>query len=402
MINVYNGNEDIRLDIASKKNGSITITVPYLDIYDISNVSSGVTIVYINQSLIESGSFTEARGMRIITEIDVAVFVTGIDKLSSNIRDTYLALPVTALEREYVVASYTPADFVARSEYVLMSTSDNTTITTLNKNVTVSTTNVNLFDIHQISNSRDLTNQEVSGTQKVAMISGTSCAYIPADVRPCNFLIEQMIPKKFWTNYFIVPSMLPKRGYLLRVLSPSGIPSSHCFTNTSGTLCKDFDTFSNNENLFEYDVVVVVSNIASSVVQYGVGTGYDNIPGNPFMMVVPGINNYLNEYVFAIPEVIPKGINYLCIIIPTSAERGLLLDGELVNSFYDRQNVPDPFLNFTVLKLIIGTGFHNVTHINKTIYFGALVYGIADNVGYGYPVGYRYGPGTSCNCDNIL
>jgi hypothetical protein len=48
------------------------------------------------------------------------------------------------------------------------------------------------------------------------------------------------------------------------------------------------------------DPVVVTSVAPLSVVQYGVGQLYDRVQGEPFMTVIPGIGNYLNEYYFVL------------------------------------------------------------------------------------------------------
>lgn len=86
----------------------------------------------------------------------------------------------------------------------------------------------------------------------------------------------------------------------------------------------------------------------------------------------------------------PIGTIYLCIIIPTVNENGLKLDGLYTNSssdfIYNRQSVPNPFSNYTILKMIVTTGYHELIHENKRVTFGALIYGLGYGIGYGFPV----------------
>jgi hypothetical protein len=107
------------------------------------------------------------------------------------------------------------------------------------------------------------------------------------------------------------------------------------------------------------DPVVVTSAAPISVVQYGVGYDYDRVNGAPFMTVIPGISNYLNEYYFVVPSVYIYLNNYLSVIVPSSQAYELYLDGSSL-TVIKQYNVPDPFSNYTVIIANITAGYHRL------------------------------------------
>ena len=66
------------------------------------------------------------------------------------------------------------------------------------------------------------------------------------------------------------------------------------------------------------------------VVQYGLGQDYDNVYGAPFMITVPALTNYANDYIFPSPSHLHnvQFINTVAITIKRKDVDGLRLNGQ--------------------------------------------------------------------------
>lgn len=112
------------------------------------------------------------------------------------------------------------------------------------------------------------------------------------------------------------------------------------------------------------------------------------------MTVIPAIDNYLNEYYFVVSSVYLAMTHYLVVIVPSSQADGLYLDGSFLHAI-KKYSVPDPFSNFSVIITNINVGFHELKHADSTVMFGATMYGLGINVGYGFPVGFSFRKGNN-------
>ncbi|XP_053409053.1 uncharacterized protein LOC123561572 isoform X2 [Mercenaria mercenaria] len=384
MIAARNWTTDFQIDIASKSNGNLYLDIPYLNLRRNETLQRGSTILTVNNSLIRAGTFTENRGIYLSTDVPVAVYVTW--QAHPKVMDTYLALPLSSLGTRYIVASYDPCSLCKpdRSEMIIIGVHDNTMITVTDRYKRNTTLKLNALDAHQLSNTKDISNTAIVSDKQVTVISGTSCANIPHGVFQCDLLLEQMIPSFSWKKAFIVPPVFPKLGFLLKIFSENN--AAACITNSSRTVCYHSNQ---EEYIMGTDPAIITSRDSISVVQYGVGERYDFIDADEFMTVIPGIENYLNSYYFVIPQNYSSLANRLSITVPSSNAGGLRMDG--MSLAPDKTySVPDPFSNYSVLIINITVGYHELTHTDTNVMFGATAYGFGAGIGYGFPVGFRY------------
>ncbi|XP_053409056.1 uncharacterized protein LOC128559932 [Mercenaria mercenaria] len=379
---------DFQIDIASKEKGNMYLDIPYLNIHRNQSLPTGDTTLTVSNALIRGGTFTENRGIYLSADVPVAVYVTW--KPVNGVTDTYLALPLSSLGTRYTVASYDPCPpsvgcSIDRSTMMIIGVYDNTTVSVTDSNNRITIVRLDCQDVHQLSRQTDISNTVIWSDKPVSAISGTSCAFVPHGVSDCDMLLEQMIPSQSaWDTVFIVPPIFPKLGYLVKVFSASN--EKYCLKNVSTTLCNQAYK---EEYLMGTGPVIITSNDSISVVQYGVGEYYDQIPSDGFMTVIPGIGNYLNSYYFVIPRIYSSLTNSLSIVVPTTEAGGLRLDGSQLISTKS-YSVPDPFSNYTLLIINVTVGYHELNHIHTDVMFGVTAYGLDTFIGYGFPVGFGF------------
>ncbi|XP_053380768.1 IgGFc-binding protein-like [Mercenaria mercenaria] len=376
---------NITIDIASEAQGTVQLHVPFLNLNRSERLNKGLTSLTIDHSLVKKGTFTQQRGIWIKTSTLVAVYVTSYVNHSP---DTYMALPTISLGKTYMTGSFQPVDSSEKSEIMITSTFANTTIDVSSNGLV----HLAEFDVTQIVDSSDLTGTIISATMPVTVISGTSCANIPPNIADCDFIVEQMFPVNAWTNIYIVPPIPPRTGYFARIQAMDEVQVF--ITNSSQQLYRHMLQKTFEQFQFGSEPTVIYSNgtLNFSVIQYGVGPGFDPQEGGPFMTVILGLKNYISSYIFVISPSYSNFENYLTVIIKASNKTGILLDGQPLPYMYN-YTVSKPLDEYVVFVSHISTGFHNLTHIDKLVNFGALLYGFNSGSGYGYPAGMKY-PGS--------
>lgn len=381
----YHSVAKIILDVASEKEGNLYYNIPYFNINRNITLRQGNTSIDINSTLAQNGTWTEQHGILIFTDVPVAVIMTSY---SSDTAESYLALPIPALGSHYRVASYRPLKTTSRYDAVILviAAFDNTSVTVRGFYNTTTSLILNRLFVHQISSSDDLSNTEIIASKPVAVISGTLCANVPHNVKYCDMLLEQMIPVESWqAGTYIVPPFFMSKGFILKILTNSS--DTFCLQNSTRKFCNTSQHLPEEDFLMGTDPVVVTSSEHISVVQYGLGKNYDSVDGDPYMTLIPSIDNYLNAYYFVIPEAYSNLTSFISVIVPLSKVHGLWLDGSAPTA---RHQYSVPGMNFTVLLFEVGIGYHTLKHSDAGVKFGALVYGRKSGVGYGFPLGFQF------------
>lgn len=254
---------DIIIDIASQQDGSALMSIPYLNINQSSIISKGSTTLNISGTIMKEGTFVETRGIHIQTDVPVALFVSF--NLTIRTRDTYLALPTTALGTSYKVASYYPS-VKDKSVVSAMGIKMNTTVYNNFQNITIFS--LRSLSVWQQESDIDITGTYIESDKIIAVVSGSPCVKIPRDISDCDYLIEQMIPIKNWKMNIIVPPIFPKTGFVVKILITQN--ETVCLKNNTNTMCHNLIVLSDHEYMMGTEPVVVTSAADISVVQYGI------------------------------------------------------------------------------------------------------------------------------------
>ena len=130
---------------------------------------------------------------------------------------------------------------------------------------------------------------------------------------------------------------------------------------------------------------------AQRPVMVSIYTTYEGPNLNPFMTLLPAIKQFSDNYIITTPT-INRYENYVTVIInQNDNEDGLRLNGG--NLLFHALDITPITMFRDIFKSISvhlpnGEHIYKVTHLNKTVKFGLLVYGYKYNAAYGYPGGF--------------
>lgn len=373
---------NIVIDIASRSEGVAYLQIPSIQEQRNITLQKGLTHLNISQTISRRGTFKENRGIYIHASVPVSVYVTCQTR---EAMDVYLALPVSSLGHQYVAASI-EQDNRPYSYALILGVYNNTNVTIVNVNKTAFNQELNSFDVYQLESSSDLTSTKVISDKTIVLISGSPYAWIKQQTPHIDIILEEMIPYEFYTDTFIIPEIYPRLTYKIRVLTTEA--AQLCFQNYTSKLCKSVQANDVIDFRFDNSSVSVLTNRSVSFVQYGYSlTSY----GDTYMSVVPGLQNYMNLYSFVAPnitcnDICIQAVNYVCLIVPTSEINGLLLDNAPL-IVMKQDTAPEPLSNYSILYIEANIGYHELKHRTPNVRFGAMLYGLQEHVGYGFPLG---------------
>ena len=122
--------------------------------------------------------------------------------------------------------------------------------------------------------------------------------------------------------------------------------------------------------------------------QFSLGSTIDGY-GDPFMVVVPAIDQYSNNYVIRYSiSFLQISFLYLCLLNTTSQKiynyvDGVSLQTSTWTAIYCPRNTTCGYSAYVSLS----AGDHQIYHTNKLATIGVIAYGLGWRVSYGYPGG---------------
>ncbi|CAG2218997.1 unnamed protein product [Mytilus edulis] len=124
---------------------------------------------------------------------------------------------------------------------------------------------------------------------------------------------------------------------------------------------------------FYYNTISFISS-SDDILVMSYPHGLNENKGDPFMMTIPGVNQYLYEYDF----VVPTGFDsFISITVQSDATDGLFLDGNSSKSQSSVFSISEGMNNFSTFSLPISTGLHRIEH-KKKYRFGLWIFGNGD------------------------
>ncbi|XP_071135898.1 IgGFc-binding protein-like [Mytilus edulis] len=244
---------------------------------------------------------------------------------------------------------------------------------------------VNKYDTFQLSTTSDLSGTLVTSSKPVIVVSGNQCNIaVPYNMYlgGCNPFIESVLPTDQLDNMFITPYISTRLNITVRI---------QAVNSTNLTIKTGKKTISKTLNArdffdFYYNTISFISS-SEDILVTSYPHGLSEGTGDPFMMMIPGVNQYLYEYDF----VVPTGFDsYISIMVQSDATDGLFLDGNSLKSQSSVFSISEGMNNFSTFSLPISTGLHRIEH-KKKVRFGLWIYGNGDpRDGYGYPAGMAY------------
>ncbi|MDA3844167.1 MAG: choice-of-anchor D domain-containing protein [Candidatus Kapabacteria bacterium] len=376
------------------------------------------------------------KGAAIHIRSDAPIIAYGVIRYEYT-SDGYLAIPVSGLGDEYIVASW-PDPFGGDKGNILSSFTsivapyDNTKATVKfgglrwteagsehwtetaggKKSGETSEFNMNSADvvlIGTVTEHGDLTGSKITSTKNTAVISGNYCAFIPLGVWACDVLIEMELPTYSWgTEYHVTPIYGRNKNSFIRVFAKE--ENTQVYRN--GIVLDTITTSGgiNGEGWFEYRAedgdpvpVVISGDKPISVTQYNPGINDDAANDtDPFQMILTPLQLYQNEIMFNTPGI--KGgygfdNNFINLVYAATSEGKIpddlmfaeVQEGEFV--WYQLNTIDSiPGVEFSVpiageryFSKTIRLNVDGVYKIKAAAPFGAYSYGNSWCDTYGFP-----------------
>ena len=388
----YNSNVDrIDIDPSSSVNSDLPVD---LRLQDIGEMDKGISIRSTNG-----------------TKLSVTALS---NELTSS--DTYKLLPCVYLPTmyEHYAVSVAMEDGVVNplgeSVLVVVASENSTQVAiTPTQNVTImpeldvqAGTSVNMTlnkrETLFVSSIRDLTSTHILCDKPVAVFSGHECGNIPANVPSCDHMVEQIPPTATWGREFYTISFLPlardsfkaislKENNTIRWIcsdSSSELVGSSSMDLPAAGAIAEFEIPSNRLCRFTSDYPVLLVQFSIS------GEADNNIFADPFMTIIPPVEQYRSSYVL---HFFPGALitnNFLNIVLLNTAgvaTSDTLLNGEpIANTWTEIQcdGESNDICAHGVQIEGLDSGTISLSHPHPD----------AQLVGISYSMGYRTGRGS--------
>lgn len=337
-----------------------------------------------------------------------------------NSADVAVIFPKEAIGNEYYTMCYTPSldyyydangDEVYRSgrnsEFLVVATEDNTTVTITPTKITDKlkpanvpfTVQLNKGELYQVQSLNhpnlagqgDLSGSYIKSDRPISVFSGSLATSIPAGpgVDAWDHLYEQMPPLSSWGRKFVTVPLVGRSKDVYRVLASQ--KNTTVRIGGKNTVVLDQGAFyefelNNNEPLLidsDYPVLLAQYMVSNSVDRPAGMTMYD-WDGDPFMVIVSPVEQTRESVAFvAYDSQNIKNKYYVNIVTKTDASKQILLDGAAIPF----QNLANSGYSFAQVK--INKGNHNLKSTESGKGFIAYVYGYGSVESYGYGVGFN-------------
>jgi hypothetical protein len=358
--------------------------------------------------------------------------------------DGFLAIPINAFGGEYVIAAY-PQYTAAGSTYKLPSMTnivaayDNTEVSFTmggtsgsqttgglrkGQKATVTMNRGDIWCFANLGDAQDVSGSLVKATKPIGVVSGNQCANVPSGVYACDYMSEMELPTFTWgKEYHVTPIVGRLKAPVIRVFAKErdtkiyrdGKDWFRLTLNSRG----EGDAFI-ERRAFDGDLASEVANgspckVVSAdkpiyVMLYNPGQTDDNIPSDPFMLVLTPLEQYQREIVFATPGAkggtLPFLRQYVNLVyqtnpdgtIPDDVEFATVVNGKFEWKKVSSQFGPNPGYKFTIpvrgqnysMKRLQmnGDGVYRIRAKNP---FAAYAYGFANYDSYGFPTSVALG-----------
>ena len=280
--------------------------------------------------------------------------VYGINSVGIS-ADMFLALPC----HRYPVENYRYFVFSAntvsltgtlRSRFLIVACEDNTMVTIqptqqiqANADLTGSpvptlvnagdsaTLRIDRLKTAQFNSDLDLTGTIIESDKPISVFVGHECGQVPAGQTACNHLVEQIPPDATWgTQFFTVPLGVRESGERYRIGTVTDNNQVTVTCTTEGQSAPSLEitrTIHRNQPQYvEFDTIgdpsdgvtpsyrrefcCIETTKPAIVMMYSKGHSLDEITfpglagtqGDPFMLLVPPVSQYSNDYIITLPK----------------------------------------------------------------------------------------------------
>jgi len=339
------------------------------------------------------------RGIQITSDNPVSVYALNSLKYSA---DATLVYPYEALgDRTFAMTQgEKDPDGKSRSnaqEMIIVATEDNTEVDITLAAETIGgatagqtiTTSLNAGETYQIQSLGDLTGTFVDSKCKPVAVFGGNCfTGVPSGASYRDALYEQNLPSiRYGRRYIIAPYLTRTKSDSYKILALAD--NTEISINTS----EGVRTITLNLGEYSFEELPIVDGFGYSIeasqpimlAHFSNSNQYDGVTNSdPFMDMVPSIEQSINEIVFNVFEGASVNTYYINIITLTENVDNITLDGAPIGDRF----VPNAIYGndaYSIARFSIDQGNHILQSDKKG--FLANVYGYESRESYGYIAG---------------
>ncbi len=383
MFNANLATPTLTVFIASDVNTSGTVAVPGLAFSApfVVAANSVTSVVVPVATGTHTNSVVDNKGIHVTALNEVTVYGLNYAQFTT---DAYLGLPTDVLGTDYIIMSY-PGNTL--SEFGIVA-SANATAVTITQSVTGGghlagvpyVVNLNQGQTVEISGGTDYTGTLITSNNPIGVMGANACANIPPGFGFCDHINEMLPPTTTWGKKFgSVPLKNRINGDSWRfmasenatVVSINGVPQVP--TLNKGQFLERVLT---TQAVIESDKPILAAQFAN-------GSGFSGNPGDPFMMLVPPLEQFLAKY--TVTTVSGYVAHFINVVAPNSIVGTVMLDGVPISP---AAFTPIGASGFSGAQLTVSAGIHNLL---GTLPFGVFMYGFNTDDSYGYPGGQAFG-----------
>ncbi len=232
----------------------------------------------------------------------------------------------------------------------------------------------------------DCTGLKITTDIPISLLSGGQCTFVTNHDFHCDH-IAAFIPSvdRLGEHFTMGPFMGRESGYIARVVATQN--ETNVTISSLGTLTMNAGQYY-DEDIKSNRVIVITSTKPIVAVQFAKGYTSDGKLGDPFMIIVPPQEQYVNAVTFADFDTLDQYelFSYLNIIIDCKHVDDLLFNGERLDwERYERESY----------MCVIGTdlispGINRITHRLNKARFAAFIYGFGEVMSYGHALDHQF------------
>lgn len=377
----HNSTPDLKLFLTSEVDTEAQVEVPGVGFAEPVRISAGeVTAVQLPASVqLNNWDGVERKGVHVTAAHDITVY--GLNRIPYT-TDAFLGLPVDILGTEYYSLSYDRY----WSQFAVVATVDDTVLRVTPASSTggraagqtyeVVLDEGQTYQLTEQSSIQDLSGSRLEASAPIAAFGSVRCANVPREYAYCDHLVEQLFPTETWGQQFMtVPLATRSGGDTMRILAAE----DDTVVRLNGSVVATLNAGSFHEQIVQ-GAAEITADKPVLVAQYSNGGNYDGQVSDPFMMLVPPHEQYLDSYTITTPATGFR-TNYVNLVVPSANAESIVVDGNSVpaNAFS-----PIGTSGFSGAQIPIDLGSHRLT---SSVPFGLFVYGFDDYDSYGYPGG---------------
>ena len=380
--------------LSGAQNANVTITWPDLTTQQVTVTAGAVTTVNAVAKIATASKYTtqvdgiSQTAVKIVSDKPISVYVSNQVYASSDASQAY---PTEYQGYEYrpLIAGTTSLD----KRFSVIANESGTTTVTITPKVTIGAraagtpynVTLNQGDVYSIrvTGSDDFSGTRITSDKKITVSSTNGCANLTGGA--CDHMTEYIPPVPTWGKSFVFPASINSSSSqkdMYRVMA-SQDNTTVIVDGVSTVLALAGDYVAGQIPAINQNMVITADKpvLTMQFVQAGTyNDGTNNVSGDPAMVLVTPVVQYLNDMVITTPAT-GFTVNTVSLVVPTSDVGVAAIDGTPIpaNDYSSALTVGSA--TYKVVRKFITLGTHTISSTNGV---GVFVYGFNNFDSYTY------------------